>query len=61
MQQLERNRAIVAEIPGEVNHGHAAAPELAFDDVAITECCGQRGVDCGHRVAGWGRVGIWLG
>src|SRR5215210_6302488 len=56
MKQLECDRAIVTQISGEVYHGHAAAPELALDEVAIAECCGQRGVDYGHRVARWGML-----
>src|SRR5215207_4297075 len=59
MKQLERDRAIVAEISREVHRGHATTSELALDDVAIAECCGQCGVDCGHRVAGWGMAAIW--
>ena len=36
-QDLERDVAIVAEIPREVDRGHATGPELAFDPVVIGE------------------------
>ena len=49
VEDLERDRPVVAQVAGEVDSGHAAAAELALDEVAITECCGQRGVDCGHQ------------
>jgi hypothetical protein len=49
VKQLERHRTIVAQVAREVDGSHPAATELALDEVAITECCGQRGVDCGHQ------------
>jgi hypothetical protein len=50
MEQLERHWPVVAQVAREVYGGHTATPELALDDVAITECCYQRGVDCGHQI-----------
>jgi hypothetical protein len=40
----------VPEVMSEVDGGHPAAAELALDDVPVTECCNQGGVDCGHKV-----------
>jgi hypothetical protein len=37
MQDLERYRAVVPEITGQIDRGHAAAAQLALDDVAIGE------------------------
>ena len=43
-EHLERDLAVVLEVAGEVDGGHAARAELALDDVPIIECCGnQRG------------------
>ena len=36
-QDLEGDRAVVAEVLGQVDHGHAAAPELALEGVAVGE------------------------
>ena len=45
-QDLERDLPVVLHVLGEVDGGHAAAPELALEGVAITEDVGQ----CGHHV-----------
>ena len=37
MEHLERDRAVVAEVPGEVHRGHAAAAELALDRVPVEQ------------------------
>jgi hypothetical protein len=34
MQHLERDRAIMAQVLGEIDRGHASAPELTLDGVA---------------------------
>ena len=34
-QDLERDRAVVPEVVGEVDRGHAAASELALEAVAV--------------------------
>ncbi len=36
-QHLERDVAVVLEVVGEVDGGHAALPELALDAVAVGE------------------------
>ena len=46
-QNLERDLPAVLHVPGEVDGGHAPAPELALERVAITEDVGQCG---GHHV-----------
>ena len=40
-EELEGDRAVVAEVLGEVDDGHAAAPELALDGVAVGEGVAQ--------------------
>ena len=42
VEHLEGHRAVVLEIAGEVDGGHAAAAELALDAVAVTERVGER-------------------
>ena len=37
MEHLERDRAVVPEVLGQVDGGHAAAAELALDAVAVGE------------------------
>lgn len=44
--------APVPEITGDVYRGHVAMPELALEQIALTEVIGQRRVDCGHRSVG---------
>ncbi len=48
MQHLEGDRPVVAEVVGEVDRGHAAAAELAFDRVAVAQGLGERGGEGGH-------------
>ena len=47
-EDLERDRAIVLEVAGEVDRGHAAAAELALDRVAVAKRFGQ----CGDHLVG---------
>ena len=49
MQHLERDGAVVSEVPGEVDRGHAAAPKLALEAVAV----GQGGLE---RVASFAQM-----
>ena len=37
MQDLEGDGAVVPNVPGEVDRGHAAAPELALEAVAVAQ------------------------
>ena len=53
VQDLERHRPIVPEIARQVDRSHAAAAELALEQVAIAEGIRQRRVDCGHGDAVW--------
>ena len=48
MQHLERDRAVVLEVLGEVDRGHAAAAELALEAVAIGEGRLQGGAQVGQ-------------
>ena len=42
VEHLERDRAVVPEVLGEVDRRHAAAPELALERVAVGEGLAQR-------------------
>ena len=35
MQHLERDPPVVAEVPGQIDRGHAAAPELALETIVV--------------------------
>ncbi len=37
VEELERDRAVVSEVPGEIDRGHSPAPELALKLVAVPE------------------------
>ena len=51
-EHLDRDRAVVLEVAGQVDRGHAAAPELALEQVAIAESVSQcRGRHVGHGQA----------
>src|SRR5207244_4938780 len=57
VEHLERDRPLVLEIEGEIDDGHAAAPELALEHVAVPEGVGQqRRGDFGHEGARWGKL-----
>jgi len=40
-EYLERDRAIVTQVGGEIDNGHAAGTESTFDAVAFRECRGE--------------------
>ena len=42
MEQLERDRAVVLEVLGQPDRGHAAAAELAVERVALPQPFAQR-------------------
>jgi hypothetical protein len=42
VENLERHRAIVPEIARQIHGGHATAPELALEEVAVAQCAGER-------------------
>ena len=48
-QHLDRHLAVVLEVLGEVDCGHAPAPELTLDRVSIGERCMQFGEKVGHH------------
>jgi hypothetical protein len=48
MKHLERHGAPVLEIAREEDRGHAAAPELALEGVAVTESGSQRSGEVGQ-------------
>ena len=48
VQHLERDRTIMAQVVGEIDRGHAAAPELTLDRVAVLEGVGQLFSRLGH-------------
>jgi hypothetical protein len=43
MQHLERDRPVVLQVMGEIDRGHATAPELALEPVALLESLSQGG------------------
>ena len=45
MEDLQGDGAVVPEIAGEVDRGHAAAAELALEHVAVTQSVGELLVD----------------
>ena len=51
-EDLDRNRAIVAEVVRAVDHGHAAAAELPLDPVAVGERGGKAGGGVGQDDSG---------
>ena len=53
LQHLDRYLALVLEIVGEKNSGHAAATHLALDDVAVGQGCSE-GSEHVH-----GELGAW--
>ncbi len=57
VEDLEGHRPVVAEVLGEVDGGHAAAPELAVEPVAV----GQRGAQAVPPVAHAGPQGSGSG
>ncbi len=40
VQHLERDQPLVLDVVGEIDRGHAAAAELAFEAVAAAKCVG---------------------
>ena len=39
-EDFERDLTVVTQVPGEIDRGHTATPELALDVVAFCQCCG---------------------
>jgi hypothetical protein len=56
MEDFERDQAVVSEIPGAVDRGHATASEFFLEHIAIAQGIGQGWDDCGHGTAEWGRL-----
>ncbi len=59
-EHLEGDEAIVAEVPGEVDRRHAAAAELALEEIAVAQGVGEGGIDSSHDPAGWGTLPMWV-
>ena len=49
VEHLERDLAVVPEVVGEVDGGHAALAELALDAVAVSQALAQLRCRVGHR------------
>ena len=47
-EDLDGDLAIVAEVVGQVDHGHAAFAKLSFDGVAAGERGCKTGLEVGH-------------
>jgi hypothetical protein len=61
-EDLERDGPVVAEVAGEVDHGHAAAPELSLESVPLPQrvlkAVARLGVGHGERRMGGSRLGM---
>ena len=51
LEHLDRDLAIVLEVVGEIDRGHAALAELPLDAVAVGKCGCQAFTCRGHRFA----------
>ncbi len=49
MQDLERDRPLVPKVVGQVDRGHAAAPELALEYIPTSKGLSELWGWCGHR------------
>ena len=58
---LSATGPLVPEIVRQVDGGHAATPELAFDLVAVAQGVDQGAVRCCHGGARWGRLNLACG
>jgi hypothetical protein len=61
MHDLQRNWAVVPEIVGQEYRGHATAPKLLFDAVAISQLVPESLADVCHYMTcfeGWGTPSI---
>src|SRR5262245_27764924 len=47
-QDLDGDLAVVPQILGEIDRGHAALAELALDAVTVRKSCGQAGHSVAH-------------
>jgi len=47
-QHLERDLAVVLEVPSQEDGGHAAGPDFSVNDVLPGECRGEAGLQVGH-------------
>jgi hypothetical protein len=56
VKQFHRDRTAVADVAGEIDRRHAAAPEFLLKHIAVTQGVGEGLVDCSHTVAGRGRL-----
>jgi hypothetical protein len=54
-QYLQRDVALVSEVAGEVDRGHAPAPELLLECVSVPQGFGQGWLGCGHVSASVGQ------
>ena len=48
-QHLDRHLAVVLQVVGQIDRGHAALAELALEPVAVGEGGGEAGRDFAHR------------
>jgi hypothetical protein len=49
VKHLERHRAVVPEVMGQVDSGHATAAELALKRVSVAQNLGQGRLDASHE------------
>jgi hypothetical protein len=48
VEHLEGDGAVMAEIAGEPDGGHAPATELALEGIAVSQACAKQGHGVGH-------------
>ncbi len=48
VEHLERDRAVVLQVLGEEDRGHAAAPELPLEGVVTVQPCLELRAEIGH-------------
>jgi hypothetical protein len=48
VEDLQRDRAVVPEVIGQIDRRHAAPAELALDPVTVAEGLGEGRIDWGH-------------
>ena len=53
VEDLDGDRAVVAQVMGQIDGGHAAAPKLAVEHVAVAQGVGQGRGD-GHEFRRYG-------
>ena len=59
-QHLDRDAAVVPDVLGQVDGGHAALPELALEAVAVRQGLGEAGKDVSQWSISGSLLDQWL-